>query len=254
VVFVHGGPTSQAQLTFDPEKAYFTSRGIGVVDVNHTGSSGYGRAYRERLRGRWGLTDVADCVAAARALVSRGEADPARLAIRGGSAGGFTALLALTRTDVFAAATSYFGVTDLLALAAELPDFESGYLEWLVGPLPGRRAEYVERSPLRHAAHAAGPVLLLQGEEDEIVRSSQAHRLRRALEQAGVPHACLLLGGEQHGFRGAGTVATALEAELSLYAQVFGFEPDVPPLRLVTGSDGRPGGVERAPDPVNEPP
>jgi dipeptidyl aminopeptidase/acylaminoacyl peptidase len=225
VVFVHGGPTSHSPAVLDLGKAYFTSRGIGVVDVNYGGSTGYGRAYRERLRRQWGVVDVEDCVAAARALVAADEADGDRLAIRGGSAGGWTTLAALTGTDVFAAGVSYYGVAELLSFAEDTHDFESRYIDGLVGTLPEDRDVYVERAPLSHVNDLSCPVLLLQGLEDQVVPPSQAELFVEALQRKGIRHAYLTFPGEQHGFRKAETVVAALEAELSFYGQVLGFTP-----------------------------
>jgi dipeptidyl aminopeptidase/acylaminoacyl peptidase len=233
VVFVHGGPTSQSPNARSTEKAYFTSRGIGVVDVNYGGSSGYGRAYRNSLREQWGVVDVQDCVAAAQALAADGRADGARLVIRGGSAGGWTVLSALTRTDAFAAGASYYGVAELVRFAQDTHDFESRYLDGLIGPLPETRDRYVERAPLSHVDELSCPVLLLQGDEDEVVPPSQSELFRDAMVRNGIPHAYLLFEGEQHGFRKAENVVTALESELSFYGQVLGFTPpDVPRLDL----------------------
>jgi len=235
VVFVHGGPTSRSAPALDLSKAFFTSRGIGVVDVNYGGSSGYGREYRERLRGQWGVVDVEDCVAAAQALVADGRADGARVAIRGGSAGGWTTLAAVACTDVFAAGASYYGVADLLSFAEQTHDFESHYLDGLVGPLPEARDRYVERSPLTHADAISCPVLLLQGLEDLVVPPAQSEVIRDALARNGIPHAYLAFAGEQHGFRRAETIVAALEAELSFHGQVLGFDPvGVPRLTLTT--------------------
>jgi dipeptidyl aminopeptidase/acylaminoacyl peptidase len=233
VVFVHGGPTTHSPGVLDLEKAYFTSRGIGVVDVNYGGSTGYGRAYRERLRRQWGIVDVEDCVAVVHALVREGVADGARLAIRGGSAGGWTTLAALTATDVFAAGTSHYGVAELIAFTAETHDFESRYIDGLVGSLPQDRDVYVERAPLSHVDRLSCPVLLTQGLEDRVVPPAQAERFVEALERKGIPYAYLAFEGEQHGFRRAETVLAALEAELSFYGQVLGFTPPgVPVLPL----------------------
>lgn len=233
VAFVHGGPTSCSSPALDLEVAYFTSRGVGVVDVNYGGSSGYGRAYRERLRGQWGVVDVEDTVAAVKALVDRGEADGERLAIRGGSAGGWTALAALTRTDTFGAGTSFYGVAELLRFAEDTHDFESRYLDGLVGELPSERELYVERAPVSHVDEVSCPVLVLQGLDDPIVPPSQAEMFAKALANKGIPYAHVTFEGEAHGFRKAETVVTSLEAELSFYGQVFGFEPpDVPKLAL----------------------
>jgi dipeptidyl aminopeptidase/acylaminoacyl peptidase len=235
VVFVHGGPTSDSPATFDLEYAYFTSRGIGIIDVDYGGSTGYGREYRERLRGQWGVVDVEDSVAAVLALADNGEADRARLAIRGGSAGGWTTLAALTRTDAFAAGTSYFGVAELLKFAADTHDFESRYLDGLVGPLPEAHDLYVERAPLNHVDELSCPVLLLQGLEDKVVPPSQAEMFRDALAAKGIPHAYIAFPGEQHGFRRAENVIAALEAELSFYGQVFGFTPPNIPVLPLSG-------------------
>jgi dipeptidyl aminopeptidase/acylaminoacyl peptidase len=233
VVFVHGGPTAHSAAVLDVEKAFFTSRGIGVVDVNYGGSAGYGRAYRERLRRQWGVVDVEDCVAVVRALVRAGEADGARLAIRGGSAGGWTTLAALTGTDTFAAGTSYYGVAELVDFVADTHDFESRYVDGLVGTLPEDRDVYVERAPLSHVDQLSCPVLLLQGLEDKVVPPAQAEAFVAALRRKGIPHAYLAFEGEQHGFRKRETVIAALEAELSFYGQVFGFDPPgVPRLEL----------------------
>lgn len=233
VVFVHGGPTSRASSVLSLERAYFTSRGIGVVEVNYGGSSGYGRAYRERLRRQWGVVDVEDAVAAARALAAGGIADPARIAIRGGSAGGWTTLAAVTQTDVFKAGTSYFGISDLKTFADATHDFESRYLFSLVGPLPGFERAYEERSPLNRADKTSCPVLLLQGLDDPIVPPDQSERFAQALAAKKVPYAYLTFEGESHGFRRAETVIACLEAELAFYGQTLGFTPrDAKPLTL----------------------
>ncbi len=233
VVFVHGGPTAQADATLDLEKAYFTSRGIGVVDVDYGGSTGYGRAYRESLRGQWGVVDVQDCVAAVRGLVDAGRADGERLVIRGGSAGGWTVLASLTGTDAYAAGASYYGVAELVRFAQDTHDFESRYLDGLIGPLPESLALYEQRAPLSHVDGLSCPVLLLQGDEDRVVPPSQAELFRDALVRKHIPHAYLLFEGEQHGFRKADSIVAALEAELSFYGQVLGFTPPgVPVLAL----------------------
>lgn len=233
VVFVHGGPTGRVSKALDLERAYFTSRGIGVIDVNYGGSTGHGRAYRERLRRQWGVVDVEDAVAAARFLVDGGIADPARLAIRGGSAGGWTTLATITQTDVFKAATSYYGISDLQSFAAATHDFESHYLFGLIGPLPGFERAYEERSPLGHADRTACPVLLLQGLNDPVVPADQSERFAAALAAKKTPYAYLTFEGESHGFRRAGTVIRCLEAELAFYGQTLGFEPrGVQPINL----------------------
>ncbi|SEG61189.1 Dipeptidyl aminopeptidase/acylaminoacyl peptidase [Thermomonospora echinospora] len=248
VVFVHGGPTGRASSVLSLERAYFTSRGIGVVEVNYGGSSGYGRAYRERLRRQWGVVDVEDAIAAARALIDQGVADPDRLAIRGGSAGGWTALAAVTQTDVFRAATSYYGISDLQTLVAETHDFESTYLFGLIGPLPGFERAYTERSPLTHADRTACPVLLLQGTEDPVVPPAQSEQFAAALAAKRTPYAYLAFEGESHGFRRADTVITCLESELAFYGQTLGFEPrDVRPVELTVGAPAAPASADPAP-------
>ena len=244
VVWVHGGPTSHVVPALDLGKAFFTSRGIGIIDVNYGGSSGYGRAYRERLRGQWGIVDVADVITAALALAEAGEADGKRLGIRGGSAGGWTALAAVTSGvkegptggGVFAAATSYAGVSDLRRFAAQTHDFESRYLDGLIGPLPECDAVYVKRAPTGHVNHLTCPVLLLQGLDDPIVPPVQAESIAAELGEHGIVHAYLAFSGESHGFRRAGTIAASLEAELSFYGQIMGFvPPDVPVVPLEGG-------------------
>jgi dipeptidyl aminopeptidase/acylaminoacyl peptidase len=235
VLMVHGGPTAAAVVQYRPEIAYFTSRGFTVVDVDHTGSTGYGRAFRQALRGQWGVVDVEDCEAVARALVAEGTASA--VVVRGGSAGGFTVLAALTRGDSpFAAGASYYGVADLLAMRTTTHDFESRYLDGLLGPLPEAEPAWVDRSPVTHADRLDRPVLLLQGLNDPVVPPQQAQRFLDALATRGVAHAYLAFEGEAHGFRRAETVVAALEAELSFYGQVLGFEPPgVPRLELRTG-------------------
>ncbi|MDF5758202.1 prolyl oligopeptidase family serine peptidase [Spongiactinospora sp. TRM90649] len=238
VVFVHGGPTGVSPLTLDLEIAYFTSRGIGVADVNYGGSTGYGRAYRERLRHQWGVVDVEDSARVARGLVASGHADASRVAIRGGSAGGWTALAALVHSDVFRGAVAHYAITDPEAWAAETHDFESRYLDGLIGPLPETRERYLARSPLLHAARASGPALLLHGLEDAIVAPAQAERFVRELDRHGVPWAYHAFPGEQHGWRREETIVAVLEAELAFYGLIFGIPtPEVPPLEL-----NRPGG------------
>ena len=224
LVVIHGGPTGAAAPVLAVGLQYWTSRGFGVVDVNYGGSTGYGRAYREQLQGAWGIVDVADCLAAARALADAGRVDPARLAIRGGSAGGFTTLAALARADTpFSAGADHYGVADLEALAADTHKFESRYLDGLVGPYPGARDVYVERSPLTHVAEFHTPLIVLQGDEDAIVPPNQSEMIVSALRNRGVPVAYLLFAGEQHGFRKAENIRRALDAELAFYSRLFGF-------------------------------
>jgi dipeptidyl aminopeptidase/acylaminoacyl peptidase len=233
LVDVHGGPTGQRFAQLDLDIAYFTSRGFAVAAVNYGGSTGFGRAYRERLREQWGVVDVADCVAVAEALVAAGLADGERLGIRGGSAGGFTAAASLTTTKTYRAGTVMYPVLDLAGWVADTHDFESRYLDGLVGPLPAAKQRYVERSPLANAASLAGPVLFQQGLEDRICPPEQADRFVAGLAGRGIPYAYQRFPGEQHGFRQASTIVAALEAELSFYGQVFGFEtPGVARLEL----------------------
>ncbi len=232
VVFVHGGPTSQVPAVYDPDKAYWTSRGYGVADVDYGGSTGQGRAYREALNGQWGVVDVEDCEAVAQWLLDTGRASS--VFIRGGSAGGWTVLCALTRGgSVFAGGASYFGVVDLLPFAETTHDFESRYLDSLIGPLPSARSLYVERSPLSHMDTLDRPLLVLQGLEDKVVPPAQAELLVAALAEKGVRHAYLAFEGEGHGFRRAENQVASLEAELSFYGQVLGAPPPgVPVLPL----------------------
>ncbi|MEX2106414.1 MAG: S9 family peptidase [Solirubrobacterales bacterium] len=225
IVQSHGGPTSHATPALDREFAYWTSRGIGVVDVNYRGSSGHGRAHRERLRGGWGILDSDDCIAAARFLAESGEVDRERMAIRGGSAGGYATLCALVFHDVFAAGASYYGVADPEALARDTHKFESRYLDGLIGPYPERADLYHERSPINFVEQLRAPVILFQGLEDEVVPPNQAETMVAALKRNGVPHAYLAFAGEQHGFRRSETEIRCLEAELYFYGRILGFEP-----------------------------
>jgi dipeptidyl aminopeptidase/acylaminoacyl peptidase len=224
VVVSHGGPTSGVVSDLHVSYQFFTSRGMAVVDVDYGGSTGYGRAYRRRLDGRWGIVDVDDCVAAARHLAGRGDVDPARLAIRGGSAGGYTTLCALTFRDDFAAGASYYGVADVAALARDTHKFEARYLDRLIGPWPEAEPLYRERSPIHHTHRLSCPVILFQGLEDEVVPPAQAEAMAAALDAKGIPHAYLPFGGEQHGLRQAAHIRRALEAELYFYSRVFGFD------------------------------
>jgi dipeptidyl aminopeptidase/acylaminoacyl peptidase len=240
IVWVHGGPTSHVVPRLDLEKAFFTSRGIGIIDVNYGGSSGYGRAYRERLRGQWGVVDVADVITAVLALAETGEADGKRLGIRGSSAGGWTALAAVTsgieaadRGAVFAAAVSYYGVSDLRGFAVQTHDFESRYLDGLIGPLPEAGALYAARAPVGHVNDRTCPILLLQGLDDPVVPPVQSESIAAELAARGIPYAFLTFAGESHGFRKAESIIASLEAELSFYGQIMGFTPPgVPPVPL----------------------
>jgi dipeptidyl aminopeptidase/acylaminoacyl peptidase len=225
IVEIHGGPTSAASPVLATAVQYWTSRGFAVVDVNYGGSTGYGRAFREELLGQWGIVDVADCLAVARHLARTGRADGERLTIRGGSAGGFTTLAALARDDTpFAAGADLFGVADLEALARDTHKFESRYLDRLVGPYPDARDVYVERSPIHHVDRFTRPLIVLQGSEDPIVPPAQSETIVDALRDRKVPVAYLLFEGEQHGIRRAENIRRALDAELSFYAQVLGFD------------------------------
>jgi dipeptidyl aminopeptidase/acylaminoacyl peptidase len=234
VVHNHGGPTSLSPAVLDLGKQFFTSRGFAVVDVNYRGSNGYGREYMRKLYGTWGIYDVDDCINAARYLAERGDVDPARMAIRGGSAGGYTTLCALAFHDVFAAGTSYFGVGDIEALARETHKLESRYMDQLVGPYPAAVALYHERSPIHHVAGFNRPLLVLQGRDDMVVPEAQAEQIVAALRARRIPHAYLAFEGEGHGFRQAANIRRSLEAEASFYAQVFGFTlaDDFEPLKV----------------------
>jgi len=220
----HGGPTGSASTALDLGIQFWTSRGIGVLDVNYGGSTGYGREYRERLNGTWGIVDVDDCCNGALHLVSQGEADGDRLAIDGGSAGGYTTLAALTFKEVFNAGASHYGVSDLEALAKETHKFEARYLDGLVGPYPEESALYKERSPIHHTDRLSCPLILFQGLEDQIVPPSQAEMMFDAVRAKGIPTAYIPFEGEQHGFRRAENIKRALEAELYFYSKVFGFD------------------------------
>jgi dipeptidyl aminopeptidase/acylaminoacyl peptidase len=237
LVKIHGGPTAAARPTLQLDTRFWTSRGIGVVDVNYRGSTGYGRGYRQALNGEWGVFDVDDCAAAARHLAASGRADPNRLLIEGGSAGGFTTLACLAFGDTFAAGCSRYGVADLEALARDTHKFESRYLDTLVGPYPARRDLYEARSPIHHLDGFDRPLIVEQGLEDEIVPPSQSEAIVEALRHKGVPVAYLAFPGEQHGFRKAETIVAALEAELSFFSQMFGFE-------LPAGEDIKPVAIE----------
>jgi dipeptidyl aminopeptidase/acylaminoacyl peptidase len=234
LVLSHGGPTAAARSQLSLDVQFWTSRGFGVVDVNYRGSIGYGREFRNALRDRWGVADVADCVSAAGHLAAVGSADAERMAIRGGSAGGYTTLCALSLTDRFAAGVSRYGVADLAALARDTHKFESRYLDGLVGPWPDAEATYIERSPIHHIDGFSCPLLVLQGLEDVIVPPAQSEQIVEAVRAKGIPVAYLAFAGEQHGFRQAETIRRALQAELAFYGSVFGFDPadELPPLDL----------------------
>ena len=224
LVMSHGGPTAAATTALSLTIQYWTSRGIAALDVNYGGSSGYGRAYRERLNDKWGIVDVDDCVNGARYLVEIGEADDKRLMITGGSAGGYTTLCALTFRDVFRAGASHYGISDAEALEKDTHKFESRYSNGLIGPYPERRDLYYERSPINFTDRLSCPVIFFQGLEDKVVPPNQAEMMVDALREKGIPVAYLPFEGEQHGFRQAKNIKRALDAELYFYSRVFGFE------------------------------
>ncbi|WP_432078972.1 alpha/beta hydrolase family protein [Streptomyces sp. YPW6] len=226
LVLAHGGPTSRSHLVLNQEISYFTSRGIGVVDVQYGGSTGYGRAYRERLRHRWGRTDVQDCATAARGLIAEGLADPDRIAIRGGSAGGWTAVASIAaEPGLYRAAAVYYPVLDPVSWREETHDFESRYLDGLIGPWPDTADRYARQSPLREADRIRTPFVLLQGLDDTVCPPAQAERLLRRIDPDTAPYRFLTFEGEGHGFRRSATVAASLRAELRLYADALGFTP-----------------------------
>jgi dipeptidyl aminopeptidase/acylaminoacyl peptidase len=224
IVRGHGGPTSSARPYLNLEIQYWTSRGFAVVDVDYSGSTGYGREYRDRLKGKWGVIDVADCVAAAQYLADTGRADPSRLLISGGSAGGYIVLCALTGYDVFAAGASHYGVADIQALMEDSHKFESGYDTYLIGPYPEFADTYRERSPIHHADNLNCPVILFQGMDDKVVLPSQSETFVAALERNGIHHKYVTFEGEGHGFRRSKNIETAIEEELSFYREVLKIE------------------------------
>lgn len=228
LVLSHGGPTSAASQALNLRTQYWTSRGFAVLDVNYRGSTGYGRDYRRRLDGQWGVVDVEDCIAGARYLVERGLADERRLAIRGGSAGGYTTLCALTFHQWFRAGAVYYGVSDLEALARDTHKFEARYLDRLVGPYKTSHTLYRERSPIHHVERLSCPVIFFQGLEDKVVPPDQTEKMVQALRTRNIPVAYVAFEGEQHGFRRAENIRRALEAEFYFYSRLFGFTPADP--------------------------
>jgi dipeptidyl aminopeptidase/acylaminoacyl peptidase len=234
ITLSHGGPTSFSSPSLSLSYQFWTSRGYAILDVNYGGSTGYGRAYRERLVGQWGLVDVQDCADGAVAMGEQGLADPQRLVVKGGSAGGYTTLRALTATAVFAAGISQYGIGDLEALALHTHKFESRYLDGLVGPYPEARAVYLERSPLTHVDALAAPILLLQGTEDKVVPPAQAEDMAAAARRKGLPVALIMFEGEGHGFRRADSIRTSMEAQQYFLSRLFGFAPadDVAPIEI----------------------
>jgi dipeptidyl aminopeptidase/acylaminoacyl peptidase len=224
IVMSHGGPTAAASSALSLSVQYWTSRGFAVLDVNYGGSTGYGRSYRERLNGNWGVVDVDDCVNGARFLARQGMVDPARLIIRGGSAGGYTTLAALTFRDVFKAGASYYGISDLEALEKEGHKFESQYSHTLVAPYPRQRDLYHQRSPIHYTHQLSCPIILFQGLEDKVVPPNQAEMMFAAVKAKGIPVAYVPFEGEQHGFRKAENIKRSLDGELYFYSRVFGFD------------------------------
>jgi dipeptidyl aminopeptidase/acylaminoacyl peptidase len=234
IVESHGGPTGSTSDTYDLKVQFWTSRGFAILDVNYGGSTGYGRGYRERLNGSWGVVDVDDCITGALSLAEGGLVDRDRMIIRGGSAGGFTTLAALAFRDVFAAGVSYYGIGDLEAMVLDTHKFESRYLDSLVGPYPEAIDVYRGRSAIHHVDKLSSAMILFQGLDDKVVPPGQSVMMAEAVRAKGLPVALLTFEGEGHGFRMASTIRRALEAELSFYGQVFGFEPadDIPRLRI----------------------
>lgn len=234
ITLSHGGPTSFSDTGYAVSLQYWTSRGFAVLDVNYRGSTGYGRPYRDALRGAWGVVDVADCAGGAAALAAQGLADPARLIVRGGSAGGYTTLQALTSTDTFTAGISFYGVADPEALARDTHKFEARYLDGLIGPYPEAIDVYRERSPILHVDRLSVPLLLLQGSEDAVVPPNQAETMAAAVRAKGLPVAMIIFEGEGHGFRRADSIRAALEAQLYFLGRVFDFTPadDLPPIEI----------------------
>ena len=224
MVKIHGGPTGSTNSSLSPGIQYWTTRGFAILDISYGGSTGYGTPYRQRLDGKWGIVDVADCVNGAKHLVVRGDVDQNKLAIDGGSAGGFTTLAALAFSDVFKAGASFFGVTDLEALARDTHKFESRYLHRLIAPYPSQAAIWQDRSPINNIDKISSPVILFQGLEDKVVPPNQAESMVEALKSRGLQVAYIAYQGEQHGFRKAENIKRTLEAELYFYSKIFRFE------------------------------
>lgn len=242
---IHGGPTSQTRAVLTSTYQFWTTRGFAILDVNYRGSSGFGRPFRNALRGQWGIADVEDCLSAAATVAAMGLADPERLAIAGGSAGGFTTLAALTfqrqlgrKAEVFKAGASYYGVADLEALARDTHKFESRYLDQLVGPYPARQDLYVARSPIHHVDALRAPTIFFQGADDKVVPPNQAEAMVAALRAKSIPTTCHIFPGEGHGFRRAATIETVVSEEYSFYMQVFAIEGGAPRTRLELDAKG----------------
>jgi dipeptidyl aminopeptidase/acylaminoacyl peptidase len=227
MVVVHGGPTANSAATLSMKYAYFTSRGISVVDVNYGGSTGYGRQYRNLLRGQWGVVDCEDVLAVVDSLIAQGICAPDKVVIRGGSAGGFTVLNALVHSKSFAAGASYYGVADCTTLATDTHDFESRYLDTMIGAYPAEKDLYVARSPITHVNQLSSPLILFQGLDDMVVPPSQSEAFRDACAAKGLKHAYVAYEGEGHGFRQASTIVSSLETELKFYGEVLGFVPQM---------------------------
>ena len=225
IVLAHGGPTAAARRQLQLSITYWTSRGFGVADVDYRGSTGYGRSFRNRLRNSWGLADVEDCVSVAKYLVDQKKVDKNKLAIKGGSAGGFTVLAALTFHDTFTAGASRYGIADLAILAKDTHKFESRYLDRLVGKWPEDEETYKQRSPIHHIEQLSTPMVILQGSEDPIVPPNQAHLMAQKLKENDIPHALIEFPDEGHGFRKAPNITKAIESELAFFSHIFGFEP-----------------------------
>ncbi len=224
IVLTHGGPTAATEDALDLRVQFWTSRGFAILDVNYSGSTGYGREYRDRLKGQWGIADVEDAVGGAQAMVAQGKADANRLIIRGGSAGGYTTLAALTFHRTFKAGASYYGISDIEVLARDTHKFESRYLDSLIGPYPSAKDRYVQRSPIHFTDRLSCPLILFQGLEDKVVPPNQSAMMADAVRKKGLPVAYVTFEGEQHGFRKAENIARALEAELYFYGEVFRFK------------------------------
>jgi dipeptidyl aminopeptidase/acylaminoacyl peptidase len=232
IVKSHGGPTGSTSMALNLMIQYWTSRGFAVLDVNYGGSTGYGRPYRERLNGQWGIVDVDDCVNGVKYLIERGDIDAKRLAITGGSAGGYTTFSALTFRTIFTAGSSYYGVSDLEALVRDTHKFESRYLDRLIGPYPAQKALYHQRSPIHFTDRLSCPIILFQGIEDKVVPPEQAQMMFEAVKRKGLPVAYMAFEGEQHGFRKAETIKRVLDAELYFYSKIFGFKP-IDPIKSI---------------------
>lgn len=234
IVNTHGGPTGMAPGTYKAAFQYWTSRGFAILDVNYSGSAGFGREYRNRLYGQWGVADIDDCLGAVATVIERGLADPQRIAIRGGSAGGYTTLQALVSSDVFAAGVSSYGIGDLEMLATDTHKFEAHYPDKIVGPYPEARQLYLDRSPIHHVDRLSSPMLILQGLDDKVVPPNQAEAMAEAVRAKQLPVALIMFEGEGHGFRKSSTRRAVIEAQLSFFSQLFGFTPadEVPKLEI----------------------